>query len=86
VIQVEPTTSSAYILELAFREISQWGAASWHATRRLAAAFADLSADAELWHEPVARLQESLDRMVRAHAPDPTDSEMALVPDRLGLG
>lgn len=83
---VEPTTSSAYILELAFREISQCGATSWHVTRRLAAAFADLSADAELWHEPVARLQESLDRMVRAHAPDSTDPAMALAPDRLGLG
>ena len=55
---VEPTTDASYLLDLAFREISQCGAGSWHVTRRLAAAYADLDAEGmEGWHEPIARLQ-----------------------------
>jgi uncharacterized membrane protein len=84
---VEPTTPTSYILNLAFREISQYGAASWHVTRRLAAAYADLGAEAVPdWQEPLARLQESLDRLARAHTPDATSLGMATDPDRLGLG
>ncbi len=84
---VEPTTSSAYILELAFVEISKCGATSWHVTRRLAAAYDDLEAEGiDGWHEPIARLRELLDRLVRAHATDPWDLEMAKRSDRLGLG
>ena len=84
---VEPTASSSYILDLAFQEISQCGATSWHVTRRLAAAYADLESEGvEDWREPLARLQESLDRLVRTHAPDPWHLEVATRPDRLGLG
>ena len=84
---VEPTTPSAYILELAFLEISQCGAASWQVTRRLAAAYDDLEAEGiEGWHEPLGRLRELLDRQVRKHATDPWDLEKATRPDRLGLG
>ena len=51
---VEPTTASSYLLDLAFQEISQCGAASWHVTRRLAAAYADLDAEGiDGWHEPI---------------------------------
>jgi uncharacterized membrane protein len=84
---VEPTTSSAYILELAFVEISQCGATSWHVTRRLAAAYDDLDAEGiDGWHEPIARLRGLLNRLVRKHATDPWDLEMARQSDRLGLG
>jgi uncharacterized membrane protein len=84
---VEPTVSSSYLLDLAFQEISQCGAASWHVTRRLAAAYADLGSEGvEDWREPVARLTEALDRLVRAHAPDPLHLAVATRPDRLGLG
>ena len=84
---MEPTTDPSYLLDLAFREISQCGAGSWHVTRRLAAAYADLDAEGmEGWHEPIARLQTSLDTLVRAHATDAADADMATRPDRLGLG
>ena len=84
---VEPTTSSAYILELAFRgDQPVWcQLLARHPTagggvrrprrrghRRLARA-----------HRPAAEL---LDRLVRTHATDPWDLEMARHPDRLGLG
>ena len=84
---VEPTTASSYILDLAFQEISQCGAASWHVTRRLAAAYADLDAEGiDGWHEPISRLQESLERLVRANTPDTWQLDVATRPDRLGLG
>ncbi|MGH3306194.1 MAG: DUF2254 family protein [Nocardioides sp.] len=84
---VEPTTPPSYILDLAFREISQYGASSLHVTRRLAAAYADLSAEGVAdWQEPMARLQESLDRRVRTHSPDSSYLDLATDPDRLGLG
>jgi uncharacterized membrane protein len=84
---VEPTTDPSYLLDLAFREISQCGAGSWHVTRRLAAAYADLDAEGmDGWHEPIARLQTSLDTLVRAHATDAADADMATRPDPLGLG
>lgn len=84
---VEPTVASSYVFHLAFQEISQCGATSWHVTRRLAAAYADLaSEDVEDWREPVRRLKESLDRLARAHAPDPEQLDVATRPDRLGLG
>ncbi len=84
---VEPTTPPSYILDLAFREISQYGASSLHVTRRLAAAYADLSAEGVAdWQEPIARLQESLDRLVRTHSPDSSYLDLATDPDRLGLG
>lgn len=84
---VEPTSSPSYILDLAFREISHYGAGSWQVTRRLAAAYADLGAETITdWEEPLTRLQASLDRLVRAHSPDTESMEMATEPDRLGLG
>ena len=84
---VEPTIPPSYILDLAFQEISQCGAASWHVTRRLAAAYADLASEGvEDWREALARLQESLDLLVREHAPDPLHLGVATHPDRLGLG
>ncbi len=84
---VEPTWEPAYVLALAFLEISQCGATSWHVTRRLAAAYDALEAEAvEGWHEPIAHLRDLLARLVRTHATDPWDIEMATRPDRLGLG
>jgi uncharacterized membrane protein len=84
---VEPTVSSSYIVDLAFQEISQCGATSWHVTRRLAAAYADLESEGiEDWREPLARLNESLGRLVRAHSSDDPRLDVATRPDRLGLG
>jgi uncharacterized membrane protein len=84
---VEPTTSPAYLLNLAFHEISMCGASSAQVTRRLAAAYADLLAEAPPeWHEPLTRLRESLDELVGAAATEATYVDMATRPDRLGLG
>ena len=83
---VERTVSWPYVLNLAFDEISVCGAATWHVTRRLAGAYADLRADlpAELGDE-VIRLQENLERLARARAAGSFDAS-ATSPDRLGLG
>jgi len=84
---VEPTTPPSYFLNLAFREISQYGAGSWHVTRRLAAAYDDLRSEmADDWHEPIARMQESLDLLVRLHSPEAESLDLATEPDHLGLG
>ena len=84
---VEPTHEPSYVLNLAFREISQLGASSWHVTRRLAAAYDDLEeVSPEDWRPAIVDLRLSLERMSRAHAPDVGDHESAVVPDRLGLG
>ena len=84
---VEPTTPPAYLLDLAFQEISACGASSAHVTRRLAAAYADLETETGTdWQEPLAGLRESLDRLVRTHGTDPAHPDLATRPDRLGLG
>jgi uncharacterized membrane protein len=84
---VEPTHDAPYLLNLAFREISQLGASSWHVTRRLAAAYDDLEAVApEDWVPTIVDLRLSLERLSRLHAPDAGHHHAAVVPDRLGLG
>jgi uncharacterized membrane protein len=84
---VEPTHDAPYLLNLAFREISQLGASSWHVTRRLAAAYDDLEAVApEDWAPTIVDLRLSLERLSRLHAPDAGHHQAAVVPDRLGLG
>lgn len=83
---VEPTHEASYLLNLAFQEISQLGSASWHVTRRLAAAYDDLVvATPEDWQPTIASLRASLQRMAREHSPNGWDGS-AVVPDRLGLG
>jgi len=84
---VEPTFTPSYLLDLAFQEISQLGASSWHVTRRLAAAYDDLASTApEEWNPAVARLQESLTDLARAHSQGAWRDGIAVQPDRLGLG
>ncbi|MET0840204.1 MAG: DUF2254 domain-containing protein [Marmoricola sp.] len=82
---VESVPTPAYLLDLSFQEISQLGAASWHVTRRLAAAYDDLAAEApEDWQPPLAQLRASLTELstARAYGTGTTATE----PDRLGLG
>jgi uncharacterized membrane protein len=84
---VEPTHDGTYLLNLAFQEISQLGASSWHVTRRLAAAYDDLAiASPEDWQPTIASLQVSLERMSREQSPAAWDVGAAVFPDRLGLG
>jgi uncharacterized membrane protein len=84
---VEPTLTPSYLLDLAFQEISQLGASSWHVTRRLAAAYDDLAATTpEGWGPALARLQESLAELARAHTEAAWRDGIAVHPDRLGLG
>ena len=81
---VEPTLTPSYLLDLAFEEISQLGASSWHVTRRLAAAYDDLATDSpEEWGPAISRLRESLTELTRAHS---RGDDIAVQPDRLGLG
>jgi uncharacterized membrane protein len=83
---VEPTYSWAYLLDLAFVEISALGIASPHVTRRLYAAFRDLGADvSDEAARDVARAQAHLDTLLRARAGS-VDGGLASTPDRLGLG
>jgi uncharacterized membrane protein len=83
---VESTYSWDYLLQLAFVEITVLGISSPHVTRRLAAALQDLKAevpdDSAL---AVARVQASLDEMLRTHATVGFVG-IASTPDRLGLG
>ena len=83
---VESTYSWAYVLHLAFVEITALGISSPHVTRRLAAALRDLHADvpADAARE-VAGLQAALAESVRVHAPDGL-AVLASTPDRLGMG
>jgi uncharacterized membrane protein len=84
---VEPTLTPAYVLDLAFQEISQLGASSWHVTRRLAAAYDDLTADSpESWGAAISRLRESLAELARAQTQAAWGDGIAIQPDRLGLG
>ena len=55
---VEPTLTPAHLLLLAYQEVSQLGASSWHVTRRLAAAYEDLGAEApDSWQPTLTRLR-----------------------------
>jgi uncharacterized membrane protein len=83
---VEATVGWPYLLNLAFDEISVCGASSWHVTRRLAGAYADLRAElpAQLGDQ-VIPLQDNLGRLARAKALGTFDAT-AIAPDRLGLG
>ena len=83
---IEPTVSWDYVLDLCFDEISVCGAASWHVTRRLAAAYADLRTDCSD-RDPgaLAALQDNLERLARAKVSGAFDVR-AITPDRLGLG
>ena len=84
---VEPTLTPAYLLDLAFQEISQVGASSWHVTRRLAAAYDDLSRESpDDWHAAISRLRESLEELSRAQTHAAWGNGIAVQPDRLGLG
>ncbi|WP_196804109.1 DUF2254 domain-containing protein [Marmoricola sp. URHB0036] len=84
---VEQTLTPAYLLDLAFQEISQVGASSWHVTRRLAAAYADLSRESpDDWHPAISRLRESLEELSRAQTHAAWADGIAVQPDRLGLG
>ena len=84
---VEPTLAPAYVLDLAFQEISQLGAPSWHVTRRLAAAYEDLSHESPHdWHTAISRLRESLEELSRAQTQAAWSDGIAVRPDRLGLG
>jgi uncharacterized membrane protein len=81
---VEPTLTPSYLLDLAFQEISQLGASSWHVTRRLAAAYDDLASDSPPeWGPAISRLRESLTELAHAHT---RGDDIAVQPDRLGLG
>ena len=82
---VEPTLTPAHLLLLAYQEVSQLGASSWHVTRRLAAAYEDLGAEApDSWKPTLTRLRESLERRCRAQ--DTWEDGSGVQPDRLGLG
>ena len=82
---VEPTLTPAHLLLLAYQEVSQLGASSWHVTRRLAAAYDDLGAEApDSWQPTLTRLRTSLERRCRAE--DSWEDGAGVQPDRLGLG
>jgi len=83
---VESTYSWAYVLRLAFVEITALGISSPHVTRRLVAALRDLHAEVPAAAAgEVSRLQAALQESVRAHAPY-GHAAIASTPDRLGLG
>ena len=82
---VEPTLTPERLLLLAFQEVSQLGASSWHVTRRLAAAYEDLAAEVpDTWQPTLARLRASLEQRCRAQ--DSWEDGTGVQPDRLGLG
>lgn len=84
---VEQVATPSYLLHLSFQEISQLGAASWHVTRRLAAAYDDLAAEVPAeWRLTITRLRESLEALSRAHTENAWRDSLAVDPDRLGLG
>ena len=83
---VEPTYSWAYLLHLAFAEITALGIGSPHVTRRLVAALADLAAEVPADAAPeVAEVRAALDLLLRDHA-TVGFAGLATTPDRLGLG
>ena len=82
----EPTYSWAYLLHLAFVEVTALGISSPHVTRRLAAALQDLQASVPIETAPeVARVQAAFDELLRKRD-TPAFAGLASTPDRLGLG
>ncbi len=83
---VEPTDDWAYLLHLAFAEITALGSSSPHVTRRLVAALEDLEADVPVEAAAeVARVQTALTDLLREHAASGF-GRLAITRDRLGLG
>jgi uncharacterized membrane protein len=87
VLAVEPSLEFEHCLQLALTEIRQFGASSTQVTRRLRALLVTL---AQTVPEPrraaVSTELQLLDASVARSIPDPADRELALGPDRQGIG
>ena len=78
------------MVHLAFTEIRHYGSGSIQVARRLTAALDDVERTVDdRYPERVRVLREErelLRRSVERHLPDPEDRQLALTPDRLGIG
>lgn len=80
-----PALSWPGLLELALREITYYGSASFQVTRRLAALMDRLHQLPKERHDAIKPHQAELERRVRASYQDEEDIDFALTPDPQGI-